>query len=156
MTLSENKENFQFFTGPFPAPQVNSSQELSEGMLTEVDMYSWGSGLLSLTSTFSSLVQRRPSQSCCLQAEKRYTQRSFQVSVGERYRAASNQFWPFSVAFTGGICFLVFCCPGSTGFQKPVIFWKIISFHDFYSREVLEHPERCRRCFLRNVVMLNE
>lgn len=125
------QRNFPNFYRTISSPQMMSCQELSEGTLTEVEMYRWGSGLLSITSTFASLVQKGPSQSCCLQAEKGYTQRSFQVSEGEMYRAPSNHFWPFSGALTGGMHCMVLCCPGSTGCQKPVTLWKIINFHDF-------------------------
>lgn len=91
MPLSETKRNFPIFYTPFPAPKWWAARSCQRARW--VKMYSWGSGLLSLTSTFASLLQRTTLVLLFASRKRLHTQRNFQVSVGERYRPAADHFW---------------------------------------------------------------
>lgn len=93
LPLSELREALQFFYRTISSPQVMSSQELSEGSSGwsgDVQLGQWAV-VINLYICFSG--SKKTKLVLLLASRKKATQRSFQVSVEERYRAASHHLW---------------------------------------------------------------
>lgn len=132
LPLSELREALQFFYRTISSPQVMSSQELSEGSSGwsgDVQLGQWAV-VINLYICFSG--SKKTKLVLLLASRKKATHKGAFKSVWKRgIEQLHITSGPFSVALTGGILCMVLCRTGSISFQKPVTFWKIISFHDF-------------------------
>lgn len=119
-----------FFTGPFPAPKWWAAKSCQRAVLGgDVQLGQWAV-VINLYICFSG--SKKTKLVLLLASRKKATHKGAFKSVWKRgIEQLHITSGPFSVALTGGILCMVLCRAGSISFQKPVTFWKIISFHDF-------------------------